>query len=60
MTLKRTEPKPKKKKVTEPEKRITLRYPVELHEKISVVAKEERRTVTKQIIKILEDAVKGR
>ncbi|WP_050374844.1 Arc family DNA-binding protein [Streptomyces acidiscabies] len=41
------------------EKRITVRLPLELHERLAVLAKRDRRSVNGEIVHLLEVALAG-
>jgi len=43
--------------VMDTQKKLTLRMPIELHARLEVWAKQERRSLHAQIIKVLENAV---
>ncbi|WP_078627634.1 Arc family DNA-binding protein [Streptomyces synnematoformans] len=42
------------------EKRITVRLPLELHERLAALAKRDRRSVNSEIVHLLEVALTGR
>lgn len=46
--------------MTGDEKKLTVRLPDELHERIAKAAKADRRSVNGQIVKLLEEALAAR
>jgi predicted HicB family RNase H-like nuclease len=48
---------PSKGEVMDTLKKLTLRMPIELHARLERWAKQERRSLHAQIIKVLEDAM---
>lgn len=42
------------------EKRITLRLPEEIHEQVAQAAKDDRRSLNAEIVRLLEEALANR